>query len=91
MGIETGITVHYWAAAKAATGVSGEVFDLDGEVSLSGLVERVVAAHPGQKVADVIAVCSVLLDDQPVSSRDPGAVRVRPGQTVEFLPPFAGG
>jgi molybdopterin converting factor small subunit len=26
-----------------------------------------------------------------VKSRDPETVLVRPGQTVEFLPPFAGG
>jgi hypothetical protein len=39
----------------------------------------------------VLEACSVLVGDQPVKSRDPEAVLVRPGQTVEFLPPFAGG
>jgi hypothetical protein len=39
----------------------------------------------------VIAVCSVLVGDRPVSTQDPGAVDVPPGSTVEFLPPFAGG
>jgi hypothetical protein len=29
--------------------------------------------------------------DQPMRSRDPETVLVRPGQVVEFLPPFAGG
>ncbi|WP_278258670.1 hypothetical protein [Nocardioides convexus] len=47
--------------------------------------------HPGGTFADVVRVCSVLVGERPVSSGDPGAVVVRPGETVEFLPPFAGG
>jgi hypothetical protein len=39
----------------------------------------------------VIAVCSVLVGDQPVATRDPAGVTVVPGTTIEFLPPFAGG
>jgi plastocyanin len=33
----------------------------------------------------------VLVGDRPVASEEPEAVLVAPGQTVEFLPPFAGG
>ncbi len=50
-----------------------------------------VAAHPGPDVERVVGVCSVLVGDQPVGSRDPEAVVVRPGDVVELLPPFAGG
>jgi molybdopterin synthase sulfur carrier subunit len=50
-----------------------------------------VSLHPDTRLAAVLAVCSVLVGDQPVGSRDPGSVEVRPGATVEFLPPFAGG
>jgi len=39
----------------------------------------------------VLEVCSVLVGDRPVASRDPDSVVVEPGETVEFLPPFAGG
>jgi hypothetical protein len=39
----------------------------------------------------VLASCSVLVGDRPVSTLDPALVVVRPGETVEFLPPFAGG
>jgi molybdopterin converting factor small subunit len=39
----------------------------------------------------VLGVCSVLVGDRPVGSRDPATVRLVPGDTVEFLPPFAGG
>jgi plastocyanin len=50
-----------------------------------------VALHPGTNLAAVLGVCSVLVGDQPVGSRDPASVEVAPGGTVEFLPPFAGG
>jgi molybdopterin synthase sulfur carrier subunit len=43
------------------------------------------------RLADVLAVCSVLVGDRPVGSRAPEDVSVWPGQTVEMLPPFAGG
>jgi sulfur-carrier protein len=33
----------------------------------------------------------VLVGERPVGGRDPSAVVVRPGETVELLPPFAGG
>jgi molybdopterin synthase sulfur carrier subunit len=45
----------------------------------------------GTNLAAVLGVCSVLVGEQPVGSQDPGAVEVRAGDTVEFLPPFAGG
>ena len=50
-----------------------------------------MALHPGTNLAAVLGVCSVLVGEQPVGSQDPGAVEVRAGDTVEFLPPFAGG
>jgi hypothetical protein len=36
-------------------------------------------------------VCSVLVGDRPVGAHDPDSVEVLPGETVELLPPFAGG
>ena len=90
-GAETAVTVHYWAAARAAAGVASEDFPVDGPVTLADLVRRVVAAHPGSDVERVVAVCSVLVGEQPVGSRDPGSVLVQPGDVVELLPPFAGG
>jgi hypothetical protein len=64
---------------------------VDGPVTLVDLVDRIRAAHPDDRVESVIGVCSVLVDDLPVASRDPREVLVHPGATVEFLPPFAGG
>lgn len=88
---EMAVTVHYWAAARAAVGVASEDFPVDGPVSLADLVRRVVAAHPGSDVGRVVGVCSVLVGEQPVGSRDPETVMVRPHEVVELLPPFAGG
>ena len=33
----------------------------------------------------------MLVGDRPVATEDPETVVVEPGQSVEFLPPFAGG
>ncbi len=85
------ITVHYWAAAKAAAGVAGDELPVDGAISLSEVLRRSVALHPGTRLADVLGTCSALLGDRPVSAEDPDEVVVPVGSTVEFLPPFAGG
>ncbi|MFC5727410.1 MULTISPECIES: MoaD/ThiS family protein [Nocardioides] len=85
------IRVRYWAAARSAAGVAEESVDVPGPLSLAELRAEVAQRHPDSRLPDVIAVCSVLIGDRPVSSGDPGAVVVRPGDTVEFLPPFAGG
>jgi sulfur-carrier protein len=85
------ITVRYWAAARAAAGVDSEPIAVAGELSLTALRARAVALHPDTGLADVLAVCAVLVGDAPVSSADPATVLVPPGATVEFLPPFAGG
>ena len=85
------VTVHYWASARAAAGVSSDLLAVDGPLSLAELRERAVALHPGTRLDAVLGVCSVLVGDQPVGSRDPADVPLRAGDIVEFLPPFAGG
>jgi molybdopterin synthase sulfur carrier subunit len=85
------ITVRYWASARAAAGVETDGFTVTGPLSLADVVRRVAALHPGTRLSGVIEACSVLVGDEPVKSRDPESVLVRPGQIVEFLPPFAGG
>lgn len=85
------IEVHYWASARAAAGVSADELVVEGPITLDEVVRRAAALHPGTRLPEVLKVCSALVGDQPVSSADPGQVVVRPGSTVEFLPPFAGG
>lgn len=90
-GRET-IVVRYWAAARSASGVEQDVLDVAGEVTLSEVLESVRARHVDRpRLKDVVAVCSVLVGDRPVGTTDPDQVVVRPGETVELLPPFAGG
>ncbi|NYG59724.1 molybdopterin converting factor small subunit [Nocardioides daedukensis] len=84
---ETQVVVRYWAAARAVTGVNEDHFD--GPLTLTELRGRILERHPGAE--RVIGICSMLVDDEPAGSLDPDTVRVRPGQSVEFLPPFAGG
>lgn len=85
------IEARYWAAAKQAAGVEGDRVEVEGPVTLADLQQRVLGLHPGARLGDVLAVCSVLVDERPVSSDDPGDVVVSPGSVVQFLPPFAGG
>jgi len=85
------ITVHYWASARSAAGVEADRLPVDGPISLAEVVERAVKLHPDTRLGDVLHVCSVVIGDRPVGTREPGEVEVAPGSSVEFLPPFAGG
>lgn len=85
------IEVRYWAAARAAAGVQTEQVASDRPLTLATLVSELTGRHPGTRLDEVLHVCSVLRDGTQVGNRDPATVEVRPGQSVEFLPPFAGG
>jgi molybdopterin synthase sulfur carrier subunit len=89
---ETGaVRVRYWASARSAAGVESDQLAVEGPVSLADVTQQVLALHRGSRLSDVIAACSVLVDDRPAGTSDPTQVLVAPGSTVEFLPPFAGG
>ena len=85
------VTLRYWASARAAAGVPQDAVPVAGPVTLAELRRRAVELHPGTRLEAVLGVCSVLVGDRPVAAQDPAAVTVAPGETVEFLPPFAGG
>jgi molybdopterin synthase sulfur carrier subunit len=86
------VRLRYWAAARAAAGVEEDVIEISAPVTLQALRERARALHAASdRFSTVLDTCSVLVGDRPVASEDPAAVQVRPGETVEFLPPFAGG
>jgi molybdopterin converting factor small subunit len=90
-GETASITVRYWASARAAAGVESDELAVAGALTLADVVRRAAGLHPGTRLPGVLEACSVLVGDEPVKSRDPESVLVRPGQSVEFLPPFAGG
>ncbi len=91
MGETQVIRVRYWAAARSAAGIAEDALEVLGAVTLAEVTSEVRRRHADSRFSDVIAVCSVLVGDQPVGSREPHSVVVPPGSTVEFLPPFAGG
>src|SRR3954447_2570712 len=86
------IRLRYWASARAAAGTDGDVLEAGEAVTLRTVRERAKELHPtSARFAAVLESCSVLLGDRPVASADPDTVLVEPGDTVEFLRPFAGG
>ena len=86
------VTVRYWAAAKAAAGVDSDVLAVTQDTTLAAVLATVFAIHADSpKFYDVIGVCSVLVGDRPMGGFAAEDVVIRPGDSVELLPPFAGG
>lgn len=82
------VRVRYWAAAKAAAGLSEE--DIDAAGTLADLLVAVRDAH-GQPLAGVLARCSYLVDEVSPGTAPQDQVAVADGAVVDVLPPFAGG
>ena len=79
--------VRYFAAARAAAGVSEEVVEA---ATLGAALALVRAAH-GPRLGEVLDRCSFLVDGNPVGLRDPHDVTLDPQSVADCLPPFAGG
>lgn len=81
------VILRYFASVKAAAGVAEE------RVAAGTLAAALAAARGGRdsRFADVLAVCSYVVDGRPVGSRDPASVVLADDSVVECLPPFAGG
>ena len=80
-------TLRYWAAARAAAGVASE------KTSAGTLAEALLLARSvrDDRFTRVLAVCSFVVDGEPVGARDHAAVVLPAGALVDVLPPFAGG
>jgi molybdopterin synthase sulfur carrier subunit len=86
------VTVRYWAAARAAAGVDSDEIPAPDGTTLADVLAAVRTLHEDRpRLSEVVQVCSVLVGDRPVGSADPVDVRLQAGDTVELLPPFAGG
>ena len=86
------VTVRYWAAARAAAGTEQDELPVSDGATLADVLAGVLALHADRpRLTDVVAMCSVLVGDRPVGATDPALVRLRAGDVVELLPPFAGG
>lgn len=80
---EQSVTVHLFAAARAAVGES-QISATPGR--LADIIESISAAHP--EFAAVAPRCSFLVDEQAVHRTD---ITVPAGARLDVLPPFAGG
>ncbi|WP_369830334.1 MoaD/ThiS family protein [Mycobacterium sp. E342] len=80
------VTVRYFAAARAAAGAESETVVVRPGTTVAELVERL--AVRGSRLATVLDRCSYLCDG--VAVRDETAP-LRTGNTIDVLPPFAGG
>ena len=83
---ELTITVRYFAAARAAAGIETETLSVPAGTTIAGLVTDL--AGRGPVLAKVLARCSYLRDG--IAVRDK-SVALRTRETVDVLPPFAGG
>jgi len=80
------VTVRYFAAARAAAGAESETVVLRPGTTVAELVERL--AVRGSRLATVLSRCCYLCDG--IAVRDE-ATALRSGDTIDVLPPFAGG
>ena len=86
MTTTTTVTVRYFAAARAAAGNDEETIRLQPGSTVADLVALLRARD--QNLAKVLLRCSFLCDG--VAVRDE-TVTLSDAQTVDVLPPFAGG
>jgi len=82
-------TIRYWAAAKAAVGIDEEAADAS---TLADALAIAISRHADQpRLAQILSVCSFVVDGQPTGRRPHSEVKLAEGWVAEALPPFAGG
>lgn len=80
------VTVRYFAAARAAAGFDDEIVALTPGTTVEALVQTLSQRNP--ELAKVLSRCSYLCDG--IAVRDLG-LTLSDAQTLDVLPPFAGG
>lgn len=78
------VTVRFFGGAAAASGTTEAAY----EAATVGQLLDVLRERHGLPVERILAVASVLLDG--IAARDSN-IALSDGQTVDVLPPFAGG
>lgn len=81
-----GVTVRFFAAAKAAAGTDEQLRPLPHPSTVGGLADELSEQY-GERMAAVLPNCSFLVDG--VVARP--ATPLTGGSMVDVLPPFAGG
>lgn len=80
------VTVRYFAAARAAAGTESETVSVPPGAGVAALVQTLAGRN--DQLATVLSRCSYLRDGVAVRDQE---TPLRPGETVDVLPPFAGG
>jgi sulfur-carrier protein len=80
------VTVRYFAAARAAAGFDDEVVGVAPGTTAGALLHSLGERDP--ELAKVLSRCSYLCDG--IALRDLG-MTLGDAQTIDVLPPFAGG
>lgn len=80
------VTVRFFAAARAAAGTECDSVNVRSGATMGDLISDLCCRS--YELARVLQRCSFLCDG--VAVRDP-AMSLSAGQTVDVLPPFAGG
>ena len=80
------VTVRYFAAARAAAGFDDEIVGVAPGTSVGALLHSLGERDP--ELAKVLTRCSYLCDG--IAVRDLG-LTLDGAQTIDVLPPFAGG
>ncbi|MEB3022883.1 MoaD/ThiS family protein [[Mycobacterium] crassicus] len=80
------VTVRYFAAARAAADTESETVTVPAGAGVAELTETLAGRN--ERLATVLRRCSFLRDG--IAVRDLAAA-LQPGETVDVLPPFAGG
>ncbi len=84
------VTIRYFAGARHAAGTEEEQWPIAGTIALAELVTQLGDAKQAQRpeLASVLARCSFLVNETAVNDKNQ---LVADGDTVDALPPFAGG
>jgi molybdopterin converting factor small subunit len=80
------VVVRYFAAARAAAGSDSEQLNVPAGATVGDLVDSL--GGRSERLARVLTRCSFLCDSIAVRDR---AQLLRAGDTIDVLPPFAGG
>ncbi len=83
------VTVRYFAAARAAAGAESEVLAVRPGATVAELVGGLAGRNA--QLATVLSRCSYLCDGMAIRADAATSRRLRAGDTVDVLPPFAGG
>lgn len=86
---EVRVTVRYFAAARAAAGAESEVVTVRPGATVAELVKGLAGRHAG--LATVLSRCSYLCEGVAVRDAAASVHTLRSGETIDVLPPFAGG